>query len=390
MFVSLPRLAALVALALFSHSSFAQSSVGYSLDLQWSADGFAMPESVVAISGHPWIYVSNVNGDEAPGFISRLNRDGTLDALKWVDGIQTPTGMAAFDGSLYVVDQSQVHKIDIENAKITETFKSAEATSLNDIDISTDGEIYISALAGKSIHKVVDKTIELWVESEQLPAPNGVLVHQDALYVGNIGERVARDLTPDEYGTMVRIAFDTKAVEPVSHTSLMGTWDGLAPFSTGFIASSPFNGQLWYFSDTDKSLLGVTEGGIADVGTDPDDAVVYAPLLFAGKVAAYRLNEFEWHHVTDAGEFSKRVVGQYFGDEAGASVAKSDGTIEGNFSGKTLSGTWAWEGEYFCRESQLGDIDLGSDCIVIELTENKMRLTLDKGKGTSVIYRKQP
>lgn len=34
----------------------------------------------------------------------------------------------------------------------------------------------------------------------------------------------------------------------------------------------------------------------------------------------------------------------------------------------------------------LGDVDLGSDSIIIEITATKMRLTLEKGKGQQVVY----
>lgn len=46
-------------------------------------------------------------------------------------------------------------------------------------------------------------------------------------------------------------------------------------------------------------------------------------------------------------------------------------------------------GEYFSRTSTLGDMDLGHDDIVIEVTPTKMRVTLKKETGISVVYEKQ-
>ena len=101
---------------------------------------------------------------------------------------------------------------------------------------------------------------------------------------------------------------------------------------------------------------------------------------------AYQLQSFNWRHITSESVFTEEVVDQYFGDDGGKSIAKSDGTIEGDFGGQKLSGTWQWQDGYFCRTSTLGDLDIGSDCLVIEVTDKQMRLTLGKGEGPSIIY----
>lgn len=370
----------------FSQFAIGQDSQGYALNTQWETDGFSMPESVVSIPGHDWLYVSNVNGDDKPGFISRVSKGGAIDKLKWVEGIQTPTGMAAYDGDLYVVDQKQVHQINIDSGEITQSYKSQSATSLNDIDITSDGDIYVSELTGGAIHRVEDEEVVKWVSSDLFPFPNGVMVGQNGLYVGNVGDELTRDLTPDRYGAISKISFADQSVEMLEASNRMGTWDGLAPFADGMLASSPFNGELWYFHGDQKSLIGKSDGGIADIGTDPEAGIVYAPLLFGNKVVAYQLEGFSWTRISTADGFADQVVDQLFGDDAGESVAKSDGTIAGNFGGQELVGTWEWDGELFCRDSKLGDMNIGLDCLVIEVTDSQMRLTLQKGMGPSVIY----
>jgi hypothetical protein len=60
---------------------------GLSIEKKWEASGFSQPESVLSIPMHPWLYVSNVNGEDAGGYISRMALDGTVDDFKWVDGI---------------------------------------------------------------------------------------------------------------------------------------------------------------------------------------------------------------------------------------------------------------------------------------------------------------
>ena len=117
--------------------------------------------------------------------------------------------------------------------------------------------------------------------------------------------------------------------------------------------------------------------------------MLYAPFLFENRVVAYEVKSFDWQHITSESAFNTEVVDQYFGDADGKSVAKSDGTIAGEFGGKKLSGTWQWKDGYFCRSSTLGDLEIGNDCLVIEVTDRRMRLTLDNGAGPSIIYDRQ-
>lgn len=98
-----------------------------------------------------------------------------------------------------------------------------------------------------------------------------------------------------------------------------------------------------------------------------------------------------WHRITTKAEYLVKCADVMFGDAEGSSIATTEGEIHGKFGDQVLSGTWDWDGEYFYRTSTLGDLDLGSDWIVIEVTPTKMRLTLEKGNGPQVVYdRKDP
>ncbi|MFT5701101.1 MAG: DNA-binding beta-propeller fold protein YncE [Desulforhopalus sp.] len=59
----------------------------------WEVAGFSMPESVAISPTDNWIYVSNVNGDKN-GYISRLTKDGKIDNLQWVTGLDNPADLA--------------------------------------------------------------------------------------------------------------------------------------------------------------------------------------------------------------------------------------------------------------------------------------------------------
>jgi DNA-binding beta-propeller fold protein YncE len=83
--------------------------------------GFSSPESVVAVGKD--VFVSNLGVKLEPmekdgdGFISRLDREGNVKALKWAEKLNGPKGMIAVDGVLYVADIDRVVGFHIGNGK---------------------------------------------------------------------------------------------------------------------------------------------------------------------------------------------------------------------------------------------------------------------------------
>ena len=64
------------------------------------------------------------------------------------------------------------------------------------------------------------------------------------------------------------------------------------------------------------------------------------------------------------------------------SVGK-DGTITGTGAGIDVTGNWNWQDDYFCRNLSWGNRDLGSDCQKVELIDQKLFFTSDRGRGTT-------
>mgnify|MGYP005845230585 CR=1 FL=1 len=102
--------------------------------------GFASPESVV-VAGHD-VFVSNLGVKLEPlekdgdGFISRLDRQGNVKALRWVDKLNGPKGLLAMEGVLYVVDIDRVLGYRISDGK-----------TVFDLDLSASGGKFFNALA---------------------------------------------------------------------------------------------------------------------------------------------------------------------------------------------------------------------------------------------------
>lgn len=354
----------------------------FSLESKWELDGFAMPESVFASANHKWLYVSNVNGAE-DGYISRVSKDGKLDSYKWVEGLGSPTGSDLYDGKLYVASVKKLHIIDVEKGQIVQTISVEDAGSINDITINqATGQVFISDILGGKIYTLQDDKLVVWFQSPEIPLPNGLLVQGNTLIVANYGDKMRQEWKPKNYGSLFKINIQNKKLEKIISSNKKGVFDGIIEINGVLVASSNPTGQLFSF-DGDKSyLLDATNKGIADINTDGE--TIYAPYLFDNKLVAFQ--KAAWDSVTTKEEYIEKAADNYYGDADGTSIATSDGLIKGRFGGLELKGTWNWEDEYFCRTSTLGTIDLGSDCIQIDVTDSKMRLILNKGTGMSVVY----
>ncbi len=100
--------------------------------------GFASPESVVVERND--VFVSNVGTKLEPfakdgdGFISRLDRQGTIRSLKWQSGLNAPKGLIAVDGVLYVLDIDRVLG-----------YRIADGKRVFDLDLAPTGVKFLNA-----------------------------------------------------------------------------------------------------------------------------------------------------------------------------------------------------------------------------------------------------
>src|SRR6266498_2780889 len=123
-----PQLSALV----FAVLTF--SAVAAEPQKLWEASGFKQPESVVFDRAAGAIYVSNVNGDpmkkDGNGFISKLGPDGKVVTMEWVKGLDSPTGLALANGTLYAADAAGMARMAIGEGEITKQYAVPGARSM--------------------------------------------------------------------------------------------------------------------------------------------------------------------------------------------------------------------------------------------------------------------
>lgn len=110
----------LAAIAVFA-LGFASASQATSVIVEKTIAGFSSPESVAVVGGD--VFVSNLGVKLEPtvkdgdGFISRLDRQGNIKALKWADKLDGPKGLIVVDGILYVADIDRVLGFRVRDGK---------------------------------------------------------------------------------------------------------------------------------------------------------------------------------------------------------------------------------------------------------------------------------
>lgn len=165
------------------------------------ADSLKNPESVKYDGDQDVYYVSNVNGPSAAkdnnGFISRLNGDGTLAAVRFVQGgkggvtLHAPKGMALTGETLWVTDIDAVRGFNRRSGEVMSTVELAErgAKFLNDIAVGPDGALYVTDTGiqydakGLAQHPGPDRifriepgtgAVSVALETNALNKPNGI------------------------------------------------------------------------------------------------------------------------------------------------------------------------------------------------------------------------
>lgn len=157
--------------------------------------GLESPNSFVGDPEGNTYFISNVNGEpearDNNGFITKLNADGKVTSLKFIQGgeasvsLHAPKGMALIGQTLYVADLDQVKGFDKATGKLllTVSFSSPTsegAVSLTDVAAAPGGLLYISDQASNSIYRVdpaANHRVSLLIHDDRLAGPAGVAVH---------------------------------------------------------------------------------------------------------------------------------------------------------------------------------------------------------------------
>jgi len=254
--------------------------------------GFATPESVLHDAASDSYLVSNINGapldKDGNGFVSRLSPDGTVLALKWIDGaadgvtLNAPKGMAIADGVLYVADIDCVRMFDAATGAPEGEACIEGATFLNDVAAHPEAGVLVtdSGLDGTftgtgadALYHVLGSEWAPVVADPAFGAPNGVAVFGESVFVVTFMTGQLWEITGQDEKEQVL------AVEGAQ-------FDGIEFLQDGRAVVSNWATSCVHLVGTDGSVecvMGELEAP-ADIGLDRTRSRVLVPLFNANEV----------------------------------------------------------------------------------------------------------
>lgn len=275
---------------------FAGAALAEAPTLIWEAKGLARPESVAHDPVTDVLYVSNINGavmqKDGNGFISRLKPDGTILERNWVTGLNSPTGLALRERTLYVADVDALVEINAASGGTIKKHKAPGAIFLNDVAVAEDGTVYVSDTPMNTIWRLEDGTFEPWLSSDDLEGPNGLLVQGGKLIVASLGrlKSVGQD---QEQSGLFSVNLEDQTIEPLAKGKTIGNLDGLQAFGDGdYLVTDWASGGLYRIGAQGKvqQLIDLNQGS-ADIDYFPETRTVLIPMMLDNTLAAYRLND---------------------------------------------------------------------------------------------------
>jgi hypothetical protein len=255
-----------------------------SLSRLWGTDSkLTTAESVFHDTVANVLYVSCINGvppdkKDKDGFIAKVGLDGKIMTLKWVTGLDAPKGMGRVGNMLYVTDIDRLVAIDVNTGKISNSWKVAGATFLNDIATSKDGIVYFTDSNKSTIYEMMKGKVSVMLKDTSMHGTNGV-------YVDGKNLLIAGD------GTTYSIDIASKAVKKIAEGIPAG--DGIERFGDGIFQSN-WNGEVNYIDASGKVTKILDTKGIklntADIEIIADRRMLLVPTFFGNSVTAYAIS----------------------------------------------------------------------------------------------------
>lgn len=255
--------------------------ITFSLNELWATDTIMKtPESVLYDAKRGVLYVANMNrteeGDDT-GFISRLDTDGTVIDMYWIDGLNEPRGMGIHGDLLFATDNDRLLIIDIEKGEVQKMVPVEGAVFLNDLAIADDGTIYFSDSRANKVQTYKEGEITDWIP--EIEGPNGLFDVDEEMLVGAQGAGEVR-LVNKETGEHEVLATGVR-VDGIEYTGI-----------DDYYIVSEWKGVIHMIgNDTIQKLLDTEaqEKNTADLGFNMEKKVVYVPTFFDNRVVAYQL-----------------------------------------------------------------------------------------------------
>ncbi len=275
-------------LALCTLASFASTSI----------DGFSSPESVIVKNNN--IYVSNVGKELKPtlkdgdGFISKLDINGKITDLHFIDDLDAPKGMEIIDNTLYVADIDALKAFDLKTKKKLFSIVFKGVKFLNDIEVKDKKTLFISASDANIIFEVNLKN-KSYKKLVDLKVPNGLFYEDGVLYVAQLGSSPKSMF--DAKGSLYKIDLTNKnkltklarfkgildGVWKINNKIYVSDWVSMK--KTGII-------RIYDLKTKKESILKLEPFlGAADFWIDEVSNKLYLPQMLGNKLSIIELNQ---------------------------------------------------------------------------------------------------
>ena len=259
-------------------------------------EGFSSPESTIVNKND--LYISNVGKELKPtlkdgdGFISKLDINGNIKELHFIDGLNAPKGMGIVGNTLFVADIDTLRGFDLSTKKEVFNVVFEGVNFLNDITVKDSNTLFIGAsdtsaiyevnISNKSYKKLMDFTVA-----------NGLFYEDGILYTAQLGSTTQNMF--DGKGKLYKI--DLKDNNKLTQLGTFeGVLDGVHKVGNKVYVSDWGNAKKTgiirvYDLKTKKESVLEAElfMGAADFWIDEKSKKIFMPQMIGGKVTIFDL-----------------------------------------------------------------------------------------------------
>jgi len=260
--------------------------------LAHEVNGLTHCESVVYDKKRNILYASLIGNREAgDGSIAKVSLDGKVIDTTFVKGLNDPKGIAITNDKLYVSDVTVLVEADLETGEVIKTHTTEGTKFLNDVNVASDGTVYVSDTSNSTIYQLqTDGTFAVWLQSEDLEHPNGLLQVENDMYVAAWGNRVGPEGKQKQSGNFLKVNMATKEIAKVSKDTL-GNLDGVQVYDNeNFIISAWRSGKVMKISKNGVVEDVVTVGkSVGDILYIPEKKLLALPMNIQSQLLIYQL-----------------------------------------------------------------------------------------------------
>jgi len=249
---------------------------------------FQIPESVLFDPERNVLYITNYDQYNQGNplisqYISKVNLDGEVEQLHWVEGLNNPLGMTIFKDRLFVAERGSVAEIDLETGTLLKHHEIPGSLFLNDIAADLSGNLYLSDSRKNVIWKFDGRQAQEWLSGDEISGPNVLYIYNGNLIIGNSGD-----------GRLKKADLKTGSIQVIAELG-EGFLDGIRTDKHGNYLVSHWRGRIYRVTPEGEVtlLMDTTVPGYysADFEYIPEKDLLIIPTFFENRVMAYRLTE---------------------------------------------------------------------------------------------------